>query len=274
MLVGDGLVLLELLLHLLHHLHQSCVEAVLLGRLLVGVDELALLLGESKWKASTPAPAQREKKIIRWSGGSFQAEEGGEERVWECANDPVDHTCNASVLAGRPRFFSAGSPALSAPAATTAAPTYLARSGWAGTCCSPGHHSARSPPPCTPLPATGRGKVAERVRKSCALSRRRLATPSRESSASPARPGEAGPSEAPARRRRAPYDLQGRPEGLASRSPTQLTGTGARKRRGGACGNMREPTLFLRSRPAVSSVHECTNRANMGWSRSCKPGLA
>ena len=50
--------------------------------------------------------------------------------------------------------------------------------------------------------------------------------------------------------------------------------TGARKRRGGACGNMREPTLFLRSRPAVSSVHECTNRANMGWSRSCKPGLA
>ena len=115
-------------------------------------------------------------------------------------------------------------PALSAPAATTAAPTYLARSGWAGTCCSPGHHSARSPPPCTPLPATGRGKVAEHVRKSCALSRRRLATPSRESSASPARPGEAGPSEAPARRRRAPYDLQGRPEGLASRSPTQLPG--------------------------------------------------
>ena len=109
MLVGDGLVLLELLLHLLHHLHQSCVEAVLLGRLLVGVDELALLLGESKWKASTPAPAQREKKIIRWSGGSFQAEEGGEERVWECANGPVDHTCNASLLAGRPRFFSAGS---------------------------------------------------------------------------------------------------------------------------------------------------------------------
>ena len=100
---------LELLLHLLHHLHQSCVEAVLLGRLLVGVDELALLLGESKWKASTPAPAQREKKIIRWSGGSFQAEEGGEERVWECANGPVDHTCNASLLAGRPRFFSAGS---------------------------------------------------------------------------------------------------------------------------------------------------------------------
>ena len=108
-LVGDGLVLLKLLLHLLHHLHQSCVEAVLLGRLLVGVDELALLLGESKWKASTPAPAQREKKIIRWSGGSFQAEEGGEERVWECANGPVDHTCNASLLAGRPRFFSAGS---------------------------------------------------------------------------------------------------------------------------------------------------------------------
>ena len=108
-------------------------------------------------------------------------------------------------------------PALSAPAATTAAPTYLARSGWAGTCCSPGHHSARSPPPCTPLPATGRGKVAEHVRKSCALSRRRLATPSRESSAPPARPGEAGPSEAPARRRRAPYDLQGRPEGLPSR---------------------------------------------------------
>ena len=77
--------------------------------MLVGVDELALLLGESKWKASTPAPAQREKKIIRWSGGSFQAEEGGEERVWECANGPVDHTCNASLLAGRPRFFSAGS---------------------------------------------------------------------------------------------------------------------------------------------------------------------
>ena len=98
--------------------------------------------------------------------------------------------------------------------------TYLARSGWAGTCCSPGHHSARSPPPCTPLPATGRGKVAEHVRKSCALSRRRLATPSRESSAPPARPGEAGPSEAPARRRRAPYDLQGRPEGLPSRSAT------------------------------------------------------
>ena len=48
-------------------------------------------------------------KIIRWSGGSFQAEEGGEERVWECANGPVDHTCNASLLAGRPRFFSAGS---------------------------------------------------------------------------------------------------------------------------------------------------------------------
>ena len=41
-----------------------------------------------------------------------------------------------------------------------------------------------------------------------------------ESSAPPARPGEAGPSEAPARRRRAPYDLQGRPEGLASRSNT------------------------------------------------------
>ena len=79
---------LELLLHLLHHLHQSCVEAVLLGRLLVGVDELALLLGESKWKASTPAPAQREKKIIRWSGGSFQAEEGGEERVWEVCKWP------------------------------------------------------------------------------------------------------------------------------------------------------------------------------------------
>ena len=95
---------------------------------------------------------------------------------------------------------------LSAPAATTAAPIHLARSGWAGTCCSPGHHSARSPPPCTPLPATGRGKVAEHVRKSCALSRRRLATPSRESSASPARPGEAQPSEAPARRRRAPFE--------------------------------------------------------------------
>ena len=58
------------------------------------------------------------------------------------------------------------------------------------------------------------------VRESCALSRRRLATPSRESSAPPARPGEAGPSEAPARRRRAPYDLQGRPEGLPSRSAT------------------------------------------------------
>ena len=54
-------------------------------------------------------PAQQEKKINGWSGGSFQAEEGGEERVWECANDPVDHTCNASVLAGRPRFcFSSG----------------------------------------------------------------------------------------------------------------------------------------------------------------------
>ena len=161
-------------------------------------------------------------------------------------------------------------PALSAPAATTAAPTYLARSGWAGTCCSPGHHSARSPPPCTPLPATGRGKVAERVRESCALSRRRLATPSRESSASPARPGEAGPSEAPARRRRAPYDLQGRPEGLASiRVPVPR----ARKRRVGArdCVGL---SSFLRSRRALPAVHECTNRANMGWSRSCKPGLA
>ena len=82
-------------------------------------------------------------------------------------------------------------PALSAPAATTAAPTYLARSGWAGTCCSPGHHSARSPPPCTPLPATGRGKVAEHVRKSCALSRRRLAT--HHGRAALPRPGQARP---------------------------------------------------------------------------------
>ena len=56
--------------------------------MLVGVDELALLLGESKWKASPPAPAQREKKIKRWSGGSFQAEEGGEERVWEVCKWP------------------------------------------------------------------------------------------------------------------------------------------------------------------------------------------
>jgi len=140
-------------------------------------------------------------------------------------------------------------PALSAPAATTAAPTYLARSGWAGTCCSPGHHSARSPPPCTPLPATGRGKVAEHVRKSCALSRRRLATPSRESSAPPARPGEAGPSEAPARRRRAPYDLQGRPEGLASRGNTLLrlvlVGSPARKRRAGGLLVQPEKRAFL-----------------------------
>ena len=148
---------------------------------------------------------------------------------------------------------------LSAPAATTAAPIHLARSGWAGTCCSPGHHSARSHPPCsTPLPATGRGKVAEHVRKSCALSRRRLATPSRESSAPPARPGEAGPSEAPARRRRAPYDLQGRPEGLPSRrnpaakasgvqessGPSVRAGTGVQKRSG--------PTV--RKKKAVSSV--------------------
>ena len=132
-------------------------------------------------------------------------------------------------------------PALSAPAATTAAPTYLARSGWAGTCCSPGHHSARSPPPCTPLPATGRGKVAEHVRKSCALSRRRLATPSRESSASPARPGEAGPSEAPARRRRAPYDLQGRPEGLPSRLNTYPSRRNKLWRKRRACGLLLQP---------------------------------
>ena len=156
-------------------------------------------------------------KIIRWSGGSFQAEEGGEERVWECANGPVDHTCNASLLAERPRFFSAGSqPSVRQQPRLRHPPIWHGLAGpehaallvtTVRAALLPVHHGPRQ-------------GCCLHVRKCCALSRRRLATPSRESSAPPARPGEAGPSEAPARRRRAPYDLQGRPEGLPSRRNT------------------------------------------------------
>ena len=271
MLVGDGLVLLELLLHLLHHLHQSCVEAVLLGRLLVGVDELALLLGESKWKASTPAPAQREKKIIRWSGGSFQAEEGGEERVWECANGPVDHTCNASLLAGRPRFFSAGSqPSVRQQPRLRHPPIWHGLAGpehaallvtIVRAALLPVHHY---------LP-----RAAARLRSMCAKAVRfpAGAWPPHHGRAALPRPGQARPGLLRLLPAGGGHRMTCRAglRGLLRGAPPA---TGARKRRGGSCGNMCELEVLLRSRPAVSSVHECTNRANMGWSRSCKPGLA
>ena len=51
--------------------------------------------GRKKSKDGQEAHSKLKKEVKKGSG--------------KCANGPVDHTCNASLLAGRPRFFSAGS---------------------------------------------------------------------------------------------------------------------------------------------------------------------